>query len=105
MVAAKAARMAATRSAGTPGGMKNGRPIAGTRQRNSKISRCLAFVARSCSMRTFGSSGDLRRPNCSMTMALPVAIQSLVIFSDVQLTTRPPTSSCSMAASSSFEPG
>ena len=29
MVAANAARMAATRSAGTPGGMKNGRPIAG----------------------------------------------------------------------------
>src|SRR5262249_53587822 len=32
-VATNAARTAATRSAGVPGGMKNGRPIAGTRQR------------------------------------------------------------------------
>ena len=56
-------------------------------------------------MRTFGSAAVLRRPNCSMTLALPVAIQSLVILSDVQLTTRPPTSPFSIAKSSSFEPG
>src|SRR5882757_9410667 len=59
MVATKALRIAAARSGGVDGGMKNGRPSAGTSERNSSTWRCSSLRPSSGKSGLSVSSGAL----------------------------------------------
>src|SRR5262245_39278293 len=68
MVSSNALRSAATRSAGTPGGTKNGRPMS-SRAITSRSAACSGSVlARSSAFVTPGSSAFGRSAHCAITL-------------------------------------
>src|SRR3954467_7977298 len=76
MVAANALRNAATRSAMTPGGIRNGRPSTNGANAASITSRSSPLLTRSGANGTPGSSASFSAPYCTMAFAVLSRSQS-----------------------------
>src|SRR5262245_25295969 len=76
IIASKAARSSATRSAGTPGEVTNGRPITTSVENSRRMRRSSSLFAKSVSRGTCGNSASRMSPTCAIRLILPVRSHS-----------------------------
>ena len=99
-VVSNALRRAATRSAGTPGGVTVGKPMPESLDTKRNMSRSMSFFARLIISGTLGKSGSGARPIWSRMLIFLSAIHAgqLALRPDHTTEARPSTSPRSMAS-------